>query len=122
MRNERDYGSSGTGFFRGGCSGCGCVLTAGIALSIFGAAIGFGCSARIPFTESNVSIAGSIGDKDLNKIALPNYVSSRLGSNEDFINSSSSLTIGPAEGSAILVIGEQGGVPAIDLFIAPKRK
>src|SRR5207245_10562895 len=53
---------------RGGC-GCGCasifvVLTAGLLLSLFSADVGIGVSVRVPFTESNITIAGSVGKKD----------------------------------------------------------
>jgi|SRR3989344_3854191 len=104
-----------------GC-GCGCaslpvVLTFGLALSIFGAAIGGGCSARIPLTESNISFAGSVGSKETSRRALPRYLSERVGSNYDFINSSTTLTIGPAEGTGIFIVGEQPGAPVIDFNI-----
>lgn len=101
-----------------GCASVPSVLTVGLALSIFGAAIGGGCSARIPLTESNVSVAGSIGEKNASRRALPNYLIDRLGSNYDFINSSTSLTIWSAEGNGILVVGEQPGAPWVDLNIS----
>lgn len=112
MSRERDNSSGCT---TGGCSGCGCVLTLGLGLALFGASIGFGVSGRIPFTESNVTATGAVGGKDIAKDALPNYVNSRVASNKDFINSSHTLTIGPAEGIGMFVVGEQEGSPVIDL-------
>src|SRR3712207_8932750 len=50
--------------------GCGCtsllvVLVVGIALALFGSNVGIGLSVRVPFTESNLTWAGSVGGKDL---------------------------------------------------------
>ena len=113
---------------RPGCNnGCGCgfgcggflvVLTLGIALSLFNADLGVGVSARIPFTQSNVTLAASIGAKDKAASALPDYTHGRLGGNLNFINNSTTLTIGPAEGAALFVIGRQGGAPVLDLHLA----
>lgn len=118
MSKEQESDNSGCAI---GCVSIPTVLTIGLALSIFGAAIGGGCSVRIPFTESNVSIAGSVGEKNASRRALPNYLSEKLGSNYNFINSSNSLVIGPAEGNAILVVGKQPGAPAVDLNISLTR-
>ena len=110
--------------FNNGCGcGCGCggflvVLTVGIALSLFNADLGVGVSARIPFTQSNITLAASIGAKEKAAGALPEYTYGRLGGNQNFINNSTTLTIGPAEGAAIFVIGKQGGAPVLDLHLA----
>jgi hypothetical protein len=108
--------------WRGGTWGCGCtslvvVLTAGIILSLFSAAIGLGASARIPFTSSNLTIAGSLGAKGKAPNVLPPYSRGRLGGNQNFINHSSTLTIGPAEGAYLIVLGKQDGAPIIDLHL-----
>ena len=118
MPRERESGRSGC--FTG-CASLPLVLTIGLALSIFGVAISGGGSARIPLLESNISIAASLGEKNASRRALPKYLSERLGSNLDFTNSSASLTIGPAEGVGILVVGEQPGAPGIDLNITLTR-
>src|SRR5438093_11637493 len=106
---RRRWGGSRTG----GC-GCGCasifvVLTAGLVLSLFNAGVGIGVSARIPFTESNITVAGSVGKKDKAADALPAYVHGRLGGNKNFINQSNTLTIWVAEATAIIVVGHQQG-------------
>ena len=104
-----------------GCaSGCGSfllVLVLGGALSLFNAVFGLGVSVGIPFTQSNVTVAGSIGTKDKVVQAMPNYTQGRLAGNQNFINQSGTLTIGPAEGAALFVIGKQEGAPAIDLYL-----
>jgi hypothetical protein len=110
---------------RGGC-GCGCggflvVLTLGIVLSLFNADIGIGVSARIPFTPSNVTAAASIGAKDRVAAALPDYTQGRLGGNQNFINYSQTLTIGPAEGTGLVVVGKQEGAPLVDLHLFARR-
>ena len=48
---------------------------------------------------------------------LPTYVRERLAGNQNFINQSTTLTVGPAEGAGIFVIGAQEGAPLIDLYI-----
>ena len=108
--------------WRGGTWGCGCtsvvvVLTVGLVLSLFNAAIGIGASVRIPFTASNLTIAGSVGTKQKAPEVLPGYTFGRLGGNQNFINHSSTLTIGPAEGAVIVVLGKQDNAPIIDLHL-----
>ena len=102
-----------------GCSGGGflVVLTVGIALSLFNAGVGVGVSVRIPFTQSNVTVAGSIGAKEKALGSLPAYTEGRLGGNQNFFNNSTTMTIGPAEGAALVIIGKQDGAPAIDLHL-----
>src|SRR5579864_7152979 len=104
--------------------GCGCggggfllVLTVGIIFSLFSLVVGLGVSVRIPLTQSNLTVAASLGAKDKAVGALPDYAQGRLGRNQNFFNNSTTLTIGPAEGTAVVVIGNQGGAPPIDLHI-----
>jgi hypothetical protein len=104
-----------------GC-GCGCagfflVLTVGILLSLFNTGIGIGVSARIPFTSSNLTVAGSVGAKSKAIEALPPYIEGKLGGNQNFFNNSTTMTIGPAEGTAIVILGKQAGAPAVDLHL-----
>jgi hypothetical protein len=106
----------------GGC-GCGCasvivVLTAGLLLSLFNAAIGVGVSVRVPFTQSvNLTVAGTVGKKEKAPDALPAYVHGKLGGNQNFVNQSNTLTIWAAEGTAIIVLGQQEGAPLVDLHL-----
>src|SRR5713226_4732754 len=81
-------------------------------LSLFNAVFGLGVSVGIPFIQSNVTVAGSIGIKDKVIEGLPSYAQGRLAGNQNFINQSGTLTIGPAEGAGLLVIGKQEGAPA----------
>jgi hypothetical protein len=113
--------------FRRGCGGCGAgcasvlvVLTIGLLMSLFGAAIGIGVSVRIPFTESNLTLAGSVGHKQKAVGSLPVYTEGRLGGNQNFINHTTTLTIGPAEGTALIVLGKQPGSPIVDLHVAAR--
>lgn len=122
-KKTRTY--SGFGRRRAGCRGCGSgcgsfvlVLVLGGVLSLFNVAISIGVSVRIPFTSSNITAAGSIGTKEQAVEALPNYVQGELAGNANFINHSTTLTIGPAEGVGLLVIGEQPGAPPIELHAA----
>lgn len=107
----------------GGCgclSGCGTfifVFLVGGLLSLFGSVFGLGLSIGIPLTQSNVTVAGSIGTKAKITEGLPTYVRDRLAGNQNFINQSGTLTVGPAEGAVIFVIGAQEGAPAIDLYV-----
>src|ERR1700737_652368 len=106
----------------GSPGGCGCtsiivVLPLGLFLSLFNTDIGIGLSVRVPLTDVNITAAGSVGKKDHAPDVLPAYVRGRLGSNQDFINQSNTLTIWVAEGTALVVIGRQPGAPIIDLHL-----
>jgi hypothetical protein len=112
VRYRTRYRNRGCG---AGCASFFLVLTVGIVLSILNAGIGIGVSVRIPFTQSNVTVAGSIGAKDKTAGDLPDYTEGRLGGNQNFFNNSTTMTIGPAEGAAIVVVGRQPGAPPVDL-------
>jgi hypothetical protein len=101
----------------GGCASLLVVLTAGLLLTLFGIAIGVGVSIRIPFTQANVTLAGSVGKKEKAPDALPAYVHGKLGGNQNFVNGSQSLTVWVAEGTVIFVVGNQEGAPLIDLHL-----
>ncbi|MGH2377500.1 MAG: hypothetical protein ACRDGT_03420 [Candidatus Limnocylindria bacterium] len=94
------------------------MIVLGGILSILPVAFGLGVSVGVPFMESNVTAAGAIGAKDRVVDALPSYTRGRVAGSQNFINNTTTLTVGPAEGVAILVIGRQEGAPAIDLHIA----
>jgi hypothetical protein len=116
VRRSRPFRSA-----RGGW-GCGCggfliVLTLGIALSFFNAGVGVGLSIRLPFTQANATVAASIGAKGRAAEALPDYTRGMLGGNQNLINGSQTLTIGPAEGATLAVLGRQDGAPAVDLHL-----
>jgi hypothetical protein len=104
-----------------GClSGCGTfifVFLVGGLLSLFGVVFGLGLSIGIPLTQSNVTAAAAIGTKTKIGDGLPGYVRERLAGNQNFINQSGTLTVGPAEGAAILIIGGQEGAPPLDLYL-----
>ena len=93
------------------------VFLLGGLLSLFGAVFGLGVSVGIPLTQSNVTVAGSIGTKEKAADALPSYARDRLAGNQNFVNNTTTLTVGPAEGVGLLVIGKQDGAPAIDLYL-----
>lgn len=104
-----------------GClSGCGTfifVFIVGGLLSLFGSAFGIGVSVGVPLMQSNVSLAGAIGTKAKAPDALPSYLRERLAGNQNFMNQSGTVTIGPAEGVGLFVVGQQPGAPSVDLFI-----
>ena len=109
---------------RGGC-GAGCasvlvVLTVGLLLSLFNAAVGLGVSIRVPLSDSNLTVAGSVGQKQKAVASLPGYTEGRLGGNQNFINHTTTLTIGPAEGTALIVLGKQPGAPVVDLHLVAR--
>jgi hypothetical protein len=103
-----------------GCGGFLFVLIVGLALSLFNTGVGIGLSVRIPYTQSNLTLAASIGLKQKTEDALPDYARGRLGGNQNFINHSQTLTIGPAEGATLLVLGRQEGAPAADLRLVAR--
>lgn len=93
------------------------VLTIGLLLSLFNAALGIGVSVGVPFTHSNLTVAGTVGKKEKAVESLPGYTTGRLGGNQNFINHTTTLTIGPAEGTALIVLGRQPGAPTVDLHL-----
>jgi hypothetical protein len=102
--------------------GCGCssfffVLIVGIILAVLNVGVSVGVSVRIPFTTSNVTLAGAVGAKDKAMRALPDYDEGRVGGNQNFFNNSTTMTIGPAEGIGVLIIGRQDGAPELDLHL-----
>jgi hypothetical protein len=107
---------------RGGCAGCGCVLTLGLILALVGAAIGITLTARIPGTHSNVTLAGSIGKKELTKPVLSRYAQPTFGGNHNLINSSNSLTVWLAQGRQQFVVGKQTGAPLAGIDVRWKSK
>ena len=105
---------------RPGCWGCGgfvFVLIVGGILSIFGVAFSIGASVGIPLTHSNATVAGSIGSKTKAVDVLPSYLHGRVAGDQNFVNNSTTLTIGPAEGAGLIVVGHQDGAPAVDLYL-----
>ncbi len=118
--------SDGKKRWRPGTAGCGCfsgcgtfifVFILGGALSLFSSVFGLGLSVGIPFTQSNVTVAGAIGTKTKILDGLPGYARERLAGNQNFVNQSVTVTVGPAEGAGLLVIGAQPGAPAVDLYL-----
>jgi hypothetical protein len=95
-------------------------LIVGIALSLFNTNIGIGLSVRVPLTPSNLSLAASIGAKGKTANALPDYTRGRLGGNQNFLNHSQTLTIGPAEGATLIVLGRQDTAPMLDLHLVAR--
>lgn len=93
------------------------MLTVGILLSLFNTGVGVGVSVRVPFTQSNLTVAGSIGAKDKAVGSLPEYTDGRLGGNQNFFNNSTTMTIWPAEGAVVVIVGKQDGAPALDLHL-----
>jgi len=96
------------------------VLTVGLLLSLFNGAIGIGLSIRVPFTDSNLTLAGSVGQKQKAVDSHPGYAEGRLGGNQNFINQTTTLTLGPAEGTTLIVLGRQPGAPTVDLHLVAR--
>jgi hypothetical protein len=92
-----------------------------IILAIFGTNLGIGVSVRVPFTESNLSVAGSVGSKEMAIETLPNYVEQKVADNNNFLNQSITLTIWPAEGVSLIVLGKQEGAPVVDVHLDAER-
>ena len=117
-RTKPRYRNRGCGRGCGaGCASFFLVLTVGIVLAIFNVGIGIGISIRIPFTTSNLTLAGSIGAKDKAVSEMPSYTEGRVGGNQNFFNNSTTMTIGPAEGIGLVIIGRQDDAPPLDLHL-----
>ena len=103
--------------------GCGTflfVLVVGIVLSLFNLSVGAAVSVRVPMTTSNVTVGGSVGAKTKVTRALPDYARPRLGGNQNLFNYSQTMTVGPAEGAGLIVIGRQASAPGVDLHVAAR--
>jgi hypothetical protein len=98
------------------------VIVVGIVLALFGANLGIGLSVRVPFTQSNLTVAGSVGGKQMAMETLPEYVRPKVADNDNLINQSITLTIWPAEGVSVVVLGKQEGAPAVDLHLDAKSR
>ncbi len=72
-------------------------------------------------TDINMSAGGSLGKKEDVKQVLPNYLKNRVGSNSDFFNQSTTLTIWKAEGIGMAVIAPQPEAPWVDLYLTLQR-
>jgi hypothetical protein len=102
-----------------GCLGCFNIavsfaaLTTIIGLTLANAGVGIGISAKVPFTDSNFTIVSSFGHKDKVIDTLPTYTKNKIGGNENFVNSTGAITVGPAEQVGQLIIGKQKGAPSI---------
>src|ERR1700694_5733544 len=110
VRYRTRYRNRGCGF---GCASFFFVLTVGIVMSLFNLAVGFGVSVRVPLTDSNVTVAGSVGSKDKAVAVLPPYAAGKVGGNQNLFNNSITMTIWRAEGITLVVLGKQDGAPAV---------
>ena len=105
--------------------GCGCgsffvVLIAGTVLALVNVAISIGVSVQIPFTRANITIAGSLGDKDKAANVLPDYTHGRVAGTQNFFNNTTTMTIWRAEGIAVVIVGQQADAPVVDLHLAAR--
>ena len=96
------------------------MLTVGILLAVLHLVVAIGISLRIPFTPANATLAAAIGTKQEVADAMPAYTHGRLGGNQNLVNHSQSLTLGPAEGAVLFVIGRQEGAPGFDLHLVAR--
>lgn len=105
--------------------GCGCggfflVLIVGTVLALLNLAFSIGVSVQVPFTRSNITVAGSIGDKDKAADVLPDYTHGRVAGTQNFFNNTTTMTIWRAEGIGVVIIGHQDDAPIVDLHLAAR--
>lgn len=96
------------------------VITLGLILLLINVGLSLGITLRIPYTRSNISIMGCLGEKNKAVSSLPPYVQGRLGGNKDFMNHSMTTTIWNIEGCEMGIIGEQPGSPIFGIHINAK--
>jgi hypothetical protein len=96
------------------------VITIGLVLMLLNVGFSLGITLRIPATQSNIILAGCLGEKNKAVDSLPSYVKNRLGSNRDFMNHTMTNTIWNIEGCEIGVIGQQSGAPLFAIHIGIK--
>lgn len=93
------------------------VLIFGLILAAFNTSVGLGFSLRIPSTDFNISVGGSLGKKETVPQVLPGYLRSRIADNSTFFNHSNVLTIWLAEGMFVAVLGNQPEASLADLSL-----
>lgn len=93
------------------------VITIGLILMLVNIGLSLGLTLRIPTTNANLTIVGCLGEKNKALSSLPSYLKGRLGNNQDFINHSMTMTVGPIEGCEMGIIGDQPGSPTIGIHI-----
>ena len=93
------------------------IVTATVLLALIGAAAGGGDTVEIPATSWNISAGGSVGNKHDLRGTVPDYLTDREGSHDNFINETQSVNLGPFGLFGILVIGEQTDSPNIGLNV-----
>jgi hypothetical protein len=96
------------------------VITLGLLLTLLNYGLSLGFSLRIPFTTSNITAVGCIGEKNKAVASLPYYVKGKLGNNQDFMNHSMTTTIWKIEGCEMGIIGNQPGSPTIGIHFKIK--
>lgn len=100
-----------------GC-GCGCLVPimalVGAVLSV---AAGLSCSVRVPLTESNVSVGGSVGDSKLTEGVLADYLQPRVADDDHFANGTNKWHLWKLGAMSVSVTGEQPEAPLIDLHL-----
>jgi len=96
------------------------VITLGFFLMLVNVGLSLGITLRIPLTQSNLTVAGCLGEKGRAISSLPTYLQGKLGDNHDFINHSMTMTVGPIEGCEIGIFGRQAGTPAFGLHFRIK--
>jgi len=96
------------------------VITIGLVLMLLNVGFSLGITLRIPATQSNITLAGCLGEKNKAVDSLPSYVKNRLGSNQDFMNHSMTTTIWNIEGCEVAIIGRQLTAPPFNFHISVK--
>ncbi len=107
-------------FTRTGFVGFFVVISIGLILMLINVGLTLGITFRIPTTESNLTLLGCLGEKNKVIASLPSYTREKLGGNQNFLNHSWTMTIGPIEGCKLFVIGKQVGSPSLSLIISVK--
>lgn len=96
------------------------VLTVGLVLMLINVGLSLGISFRIPLTQSNLTLAGCLGEKGKAAASLPAYLTGKLADNHDFINHTMTTTIGPIEGCEVGILGKQVGTPTFGIHFRIK--
>lgn len=105
---------------RAGFVGFFVVITIGLILMLINIGLTLGITFRIPTTESNLTLLGCLGEKNKTISSLPSYAREKLGGNQNFLNHSWTMTIGPIEGCKLFILGKQENSPALGLIINVK--
>ncbi len=96
--------------------GCGCLVAAGIILTLAGAAVGISSVGRIPDSKESILVSGYLGNKNAVSLSLTPYVINNLN-RDQIIRLSGRATFFNFDSFANLSVGYESNTPLFDFNV-----